>query len=223
MYSEVKTIEIEGKDIEIITALPKRINNLFITCTSKNIPGISRIFDYRNLMFFYPILMKRLSWKIKSYQPNYILVSSFAIAKNIDQCKTNTKSKNPAHISLYLHSPMQYIRSHYDEYTHKLKGFKGRLFKSITPILRKRDLKYTQYDKIYANSQYTAQEAKKLYHIKSTVKYPKIKSEFLNEPIDNQSSEYYVCVGRLVRFVREVDTIIKLFNQTRKNLLIIGS
>jgi hypothetical protein len=56
--------------------------------------------------------MKVLSRKIRKYNPEKIIISSFAIAKNISV--PNIKKK------LYLHSPMQYIWSHYDEYTHKL-------------------------------------------------------------------------------------------------------
>ncbi|HCY21227.1 TPA: hypothetical protein DIC40_05255 [Patescibacteria group bacterium] len=73
-------------------------------------------------MFFYPLLMKIISRKIKRYKPNKILISSFAIAKNIQQCKTI--SKENIDTTLYLHSPMQYIRSHSQEYQQKLTGRK---------------------------------------------------------------------------------------------------
>jgi hypothetical protein len=67
--------------------------------------------------------MNILSYKIQKETPNHILISSFAVAKNINQCKT--KTENPkTKITLYLHSPMQYIWSHHEEYTGKLKGFK---------------------------------------------------------------------------------------------------
>ena len=44
---------------------------------------LSGVFDYRNLMVFYPRLMKLLSFKIKQRKPDEIQISSFAIAKNI--------------------------------------------------------------------------------------------------------------------------------------------
>jgi len=69
---------------------------------------------------------------------------------------------------------MQYIRSHYGEYTHKLKGRKGRLFKWTTPRLRKRDKKFTQFDEVYANSNYTAKLAKEIYGLDAKAKYPQI-------------------------------------------------
>jgi len=57
--------------------------------------------------------MKILSKKIKKRKPDYITISSFAIAKNITPI-----SGIP--MMLYLHSPMQYIWTHYDEYNEKL-------------------------------------------------------------------------------------------------------
>ena len=72
---------------------------------------LSSIFDYRNLIVFYPLFMKILSRKIKKRKPDEVQISSFAIAKNIDPIEVPT--------SLYLHSPMQYIRSHYEEYLGK--------------------------------------------------------------------------------------------------------
>ena len=61
--------------------------------------------------------MKILSKKIKKMHPDHIIISSFAIAKNITPI-----SGIP--MILYLHSPMQYIWTHYDEYNEKLKGIK---------------------------------------------------------------------------------------------------
>jgi len=92
-YSEVKSFSINNKEINIITALPKRLNIFFQRNSHKNLPILKQIFDYRNLIFFYPIIMKILSWKIKKYNPNEILISSFAIAKNIEQCKSSNKKK----------------------------------------------------------------------------------------------------------------------------------
>lgn len=118
---------------------------------------------------------------------------------------------------------MQYIRSHHEEYTGKLKGFKWRLFRKITKYLRKRDVQFTTYDTIRANSQYTADEAQKRYGFEAIVKYPKINPLFWEQHTITDPDNYFVCVGRLVRFVREVDVIINLFNKTKERLLIIWS
>jgi hypothetical protein len=121
LVSDTDTLTVNHSPLSVTTALPSRLNRFFLYCTSKKIPVLSSLFDYRNLIIFAPRLMKILSRKIQKYHPDAIHISSFAIAKNIDQCKNNNRSPLSVSRSLYLHSPMQYIRSHYEEYTQKLK------------------------------------------------------------------------------------------------------
>ncbi|MCF7835459.1 glycosyltransferase [Candidatus Gracilibacteria bacterium] len=216
LVSDTKYLQIGNHKINITTALPGRINQIFIYFTNNKFPILSNIFDYRNLIFFYPLLMKVLSKKIKKYKPDHITISSFAIAKNINipkGCKA----------MLYLHSPMQYIRSHYDEYSKKIKGFKGFLFKSIVKKLRKWDKKFTKFDSCYSNSNYTMQLAKEIYGINCQVKYPKLNNEYFDTKTSHNPMNYYVYVGRLVNFVRESDLVIKLFNKLQLPLIVIGS
>ncbi len=171
--------------------------------------------------------MKILSWKIKKHNPDHILISSFAIAKNIDQCRTtniwsNSKFKTQ-HSTLYLHSPMQYIRSHKQEYTKKITWWKWRLFKKIINKLQKRDLKFTNYNDVFSNSKYTQELTKKIYNIESKIKYPKISQMYFDEKIITKPKEYMICIGRVVKFVKEVDLIIKAFNEIWYPLIIIWS
>jgi glycosyltransferase involved in cell wall biosynthesis len=93
----------------------------------------------------------------------------------------------------------------------------------MVPRLRERDKKYTKFDKIYANSRYTANLAKELYNMKAQVWYPQIDEVFYHTPISEQSLPYYVYVGRLVAFVKECDLIIRLFDKLQKSLIMIGS
>ena len=225
IYSALETLEIDWKSYEIITALPKFLNTIFSYCWEHHIKFLSSLFDYRNLMPIYPLLMTILSNKIKHEHPNHILISSFAVAKNINQAKqTKFKTQHSTQkITLYLHSPMQYIRSHHEEYTGKLTGFKWRLFRNITQYLRDRDVQFRDYDTVRANSKYTAGEAKKRYGITAEIKYPQLNPLFLEEQSITEPDNYFVCVGRLVRFVREVDVIINVFNKTKERLLIIWS
>lgn len=119
---------------------------------------------------------------------------------------------------------MQYIWTHYDEYKEKLTGFKGKIFNRITPKLRKRDLKFTKFDKIYANSKYTAKVAEELYGMKNIeIKYPRIAKQFFVPAVQEIPQEYYVYVGRLVNFVRETDKIINLCNELKVPLIVMGS
>lgn len=160
--------------------------------------------------------MKILSYKVKKFEPDHIFISSFAIAKNITPI-SGIKT------TLYIHSPMQYIRTHYDEYNEKLTGLKGKIFHRIVPKLRKRDLKFTKFDKIYANSKYTAHEAEKLYGIHNiTVKYPIVTPKCFLPAVVETPQHYYLYIGRLVSFVREADKIIKLCNELKVPLIMMG-
>ena len=201
--------------IAITQALPLRLSKLFLYTKTHKIPILSSLLDYRNLMPLYPLLMKLLSLKIKKWKPDHILISSFAIAKNITPIPW-------VPTSLYLHSPMQYIWSHYEEYLNKFSGLKKQIFKFTASYLRKRDLKYTHFDQVICNSQYTQKLAEDIYHIKSSVIYPKIKDEYYFAGISPAPKPYFVCVGRLVNFVRECELIIQTFNALKLPLLMIG-
>lgn len=215
VVSDRDTLLIWEKKLSVTTALPSWLNNFFVFCTGKHIPLLSFLFDYRNLMFFYPVLLWYLSRKVKTYHPKKILISSFAVAKNISVPGVNTY--------LYLHSPMQYIWSHYDEYTQKLSGFKLKLFEWIAPKLRKRDQKPRTFDEVWANSQYTARLAKELYGLDAQVKYPQVNPLFFQASVDNNPQAYYIYVWRLTMLVKEVDRIIKLFNHFKLPLIIVWS
>lgn len=117
---------------------------------------------------------------------------------------------------------MQYIWSHYEEYLNKFSGLKKQIFKFTASYLRKWDLKYTHFDKVICNSQYTQKLAEDIYHIKSSVIYPKIKDEYYFAGISPDPKPYFVCVGRLVNFVRECELIIQTFNALKLPLLMIG-
>ena len=168
-------------------------------------------------MVFYPELMKILSRKIRKRKPDEIQISSFAIAKNITPIEWV-----PTY--LYLHSPMQYIWSHYEEYNKKLTGFKNKLFNLLVPRLRKWDKKYTNFTSVSCNSEYTKKLAEEIYWVKNAkIKYPKISDTYWFNGISHSPLPYCVYVGRLVNFVRETGVIIKLFNELKLPLIVIGS
>lgn len=87
MFSDKKELILQynAKDITIpiVTALPRRIFSLFVYFDKHKIFFLSKLLDYRNLMFFYPLLTRALKQKIKTHNPIYVYISSFAVAKNI--------------------------------------------------------------------------------------------------------------------------------------------
>lgn len=198
VFSNKKFIQINWKDIQIESV----ISNNFI---------INKIW-YRNLMPFFPILIKILSYKINKYKPDNCIISSFSIAKNID-FKWFKK--------LYLHSPMQYIWDHYDEYINKFSWIKQIIYKLCSKYLRVWDKKYTQFNEIVCNSEYTQTLAKKIYWIDGTIQYPQIQKEFLQTYPTQDIHDYYIYIWRLVKFVKELDKIINLFNHSNQKLLIV--
>ena len=205
------------RKFQVVESLPKWLSKIFLFCSKKHIPILSWIFDYRNLIVFYPEIMRILSRKIKRFWPERMVISSYAIAKNVkipQTCK---------HTKLYLHSPMQYIWSHREEYIWKFKWWKKKLFTWIIPRLQKRDKQFTKFDEVIFNSNYTAWLAKEIYWMEWKVKYPKIKDCFYLSTPSKEIQNYFVCVGRVVNFVREVGLIIKACNETKTNLLVIGS
>lgn len=212
LVSSEQHLETKHHRVKIQTMFPSRLNALF---ASNRQVRRKKIFDHRYIIAIAPICMRYMSKKIKQSHPDKIIISSFAIAKNIDIANIHT--------TLYLHSPMQYIRTHADEYKKKIQWIQWRLRTNIVPYLQKRDKKYTTFDKVYANSKYTAQTAKDIYNINSTVVYPQIDETFYNQQISTLPQAYYVYIGRLVRFVKELDRIILANNTLWFPLIIIGS
>jgi len=97
------------------------------------------------------------------------------------------------------------------------------VFKKITNRLRKWDQSYLCYDKVFVNSQYTADLALQLYGLKSDISYPKINPAFFEPSVEVVPHNYHLFVGRLTKLVRETDKIIRLFNEAKFPLLVMGS
>lgn len=201
VFSDKNFVEIDWKKIKI-NAL---IKNNFL---------ISKI-GYRNLMPFFPILTFFLWRKIKKYNPQKTIISSFAIAKNINTYNSISQ--------LYLHSPMQYIWDSYDEYIEKFQWIKKIIFILSAKCLRSWDKRFTKFSTVEFNSEYTQQLAKEIYNIEWKVKYPPIPQNYLNAEINTETKDYYIYIWRIVKFSKEVDKIIQLFNSTWDKLVIIWS
>lgn len=216
LISSEPSLDLGTEKIPVICSLPRWICQLFFFFQDHRIPVLSWLFDYRNLIFFAPVLMRTLSRKIDQYRPEHTVISSFAIAKNISVPAYSTSL-------LYLHSPNQYIHTHHDEYLHKLHGCKKLLFRWITQPLQQWDTQHRSYDSIMANSQYTADCAQQLYHLSAKVLYPRLSEAFFRAPIVTQPDDYFVYMGRLVRLVKEVDRILALFARNGQRLVVIWS
>lgn len=202
IFSDKEFLEVNWQKIKINTV----ISNNFL---------IEKI-DYRNFMPLFPLLTRLLSKKLKKFKPDKTIISSFAIWKNISIPFTNKITY------LYLHSPMQYIWDMYDENIKKLIFFKKIPYMICTRYLRIWDKKFINFDTIEYNSRFTQKLAKEIYWMKKwSVIYPQIDNKFIKQPISSESLDYFIFIWRLVKFSKQVDIIIKLFNQTGDNLLIL--
>ena len=226
MFSDKHFLIIDARKIPIITALPRWIFSTFVFFDKYKTPLFSKIFDYRNLMFFYPLLINRLRKKINAFHTDEVHISSFAVAKNVlplSSKKINSKNST-SKTFLRLQSPFMYIHNHFASNLAKLKFPIKQIYQFAASYLKPRDLQAREYTNMSTNSKYTSSLVKKIYGIaESTIEYPKLDNNFFTPAIQSQRSDYFVFVGRLVTFSKQVDIIIKAFNTLNLPLKIIGS
>lgn len=226
LYSDRETLEVQCDNgcvsIPIITALPQWLNRLFVWADMKKPRLISYFVDYRNLMPIFPILMRWLSKKLQhklQFENANILISSYAVAKNID-------IPDGVYREIYFHQPMHYIWTLYDEYVSHMSGRKQWLYRLVTPQLRKRDSQHRNYDRILANSLSTKEQIQHLYfpqcnpHI--TIVHPPIEERFFYESVQIQPDNYFFYINRLTKMFKHLDKIIHLCNIHHIPLIIAG-
>lgn len=225
LYSDRKVLDIHRDDdstlsIPIITALPRGINSIFSRVDRTKPRLLTYFLDYRNLMPFFPVLMKILSKKLARRLQNQdadILISSYAVAKNIDV-------PEGIHKEIYFHQPMHYIRPLYEEYVWYMKGWKQWLYKKITPGLRKRDARPRHYDVMYANSESTKQQIEDIYfpgqQVEIEVVHPPLEKDFFYESVVTTPDNYYFYINRLTKMFKHLDKIILLCNEFALPLII---
>lgn len=96
------------------------------------------------------------------------------------------------------------------------------LFRAIASRLKRWDMRERHYDQLFANSSFTAKLAKNIYGLECGVLYPAIAPLFWSHHFCVKTLDYFVYVGRLSNPIREVDHIVRLFNELGQKLIIIG-
>jgi len=241
LFSDASSVVIDNHTIPIHTPRWSWRNKVFVGS-----PDNPR--DHRIWFFLTPLLILRLSFKILYETPSVILISSFAVTKNIWLWQKHRWS-------IYLHSANQYVWSHYDEYRRILTGRKRRLFVLWAPLLRFRDSHtntWTQTPRILcmANSPDTKRRASKLYKRSSiSVVIPEVMPCYTNrgwskdnDLLAHASSlddsplprchpsipsswygNYLVVLGRVSRIIRHQDKILLHCQSRGIPLVIIGN
>lgn len=239
IISDKEELKYSDFDIEVKTTLPRWIFGVFKWFEKKQIPFLSKIFDYRNLMFFYPILIRWARLDIKKYNPDRVVISSFAVVKNI--LATRYRQDNNINTILYLHSPYMFLWNHFEKNRDKLNNFIWFFYNFAKKLQTNRDLKTIYTNEIKYNSFYTKSLIDKIYYGKVVVndnkyddnfiRYPKANQEYIDLNLDSgeiysnewNNSDYYIYIWRIVRFSKELENIVKLFDHNGRKLYIIWS
>ncbi len=163
---------------------------------------------FRYLLLLFPFIIRNI--KIEK-EVDVIISSSHAIAKGIRKSR-----KDQIHISYFQARNLKYIWSDYKLYFGKLRY----LFYPLILLMRKSDVRAAQNpDYIISNSNFVKEWVKKTYDRDSVVIYPPV--DLSNFKLEENKEDYYVAVGRLEPYKR-FDIIVKAFNKTNKNIIIIG-
>ncbi|MDA9356900.1 glycosyltransferase [Flavobacteriaceae bacterium] len=166
--------------------------------------------NFRYLFFFFPYFVKKIKVD-KSIE--LIFSSSFAVAKGI-------KKSNPSQIHI------SYIQARNQRYLWDKEGiYFGKTIKFLlSPILntlKKIDIKQaSKPDYLIANSRFVQKWIKENYKLDSEIIYPPVDVEKFK--LQKSKENYFVTACRLEPYKR-VDLIVKAFNKSNENLIIIGS
>ena len=162
---------------------------------------------------FLPIAIEQLDLR----QYDIILSSSHIVAKGV------LTTPEQLHIC-YCHTPMRFawdLTFDYLKYSSMGKGLAGLLTRYLLHRLRLWDVvSANRVDYFISNSQHTARRIWRCYRRQATVIYPPVNIErFKFQP---QKEDFYLTVTRLVGY-KQVELIVRAFNQLQLPLVIIGS
>lgn len=193
------------KDIDIRT-----------TYLQKLIPKVLR---YKHTLW--PVARAYAFRKLDLSEFDIIISSSSAESKSIKKTR-----KDQIHIS-YVHTPIRYYWSHYDEFRKEFSfGPLTPLIRPFIPLfvkwMRKKDLEsIAGVDIFIANSTITQKRIKEYYGKPSTVIYPPVNVKRFTPPPEGQRSGYIVW-GRHVPYKR-FDLAIEACNRLGRKLTVVGS
>lgn len=180
---------------------------------------LPRSLRYRHTLW--PVLRAFAFRKLDLSDYDIIISTSSAEAKAIRKTR-----RGQIHIA-YIHTPIRYYWSHYEEFRREFRF--GKLTPIIRPFIpslvrwmRKLDLdSVNNIDVFIANSTITQSRIKTYYHKPSTVVYPPVNVDRFTPP-PRTERHGLVMWGRLVPYKR-FDLAIKACNALKKDLTIIGS
>jgi len=173
-------------------------------------------FSKKHHRLFPPLMMLGVEQFNLDYY-DVVLSDSSSFAKNV------ITNPGTLHIT-YCHTPMRYGWDDCQYYTQQFNF--PRLIKKLVPPLmnyiRMWDYHGTNgVDHFVANSNFVASRIKKYYKRKATVINPPVNVELFSCSKDGQLGDYYLMVGRMMRYKR-MDLVIRAFNKMKLPLKIVG-
>ena len=174
---------------------------------------------YKHVLW--PTLRAKAFRKLDLSEFDIIISSSSAEAKAVRKTRPGQ-----VHIA-YIHTPIRYYWSHYEEFRREFKfGIFTPFIRPVIPYFVKRmrelDLESIKdIDVMIANSEVTQARIKKYYKRSSTVVHPPVDVERFTPPPKGERSGY-VLWGRHVPYKR-FDLAVEAANQLSAQLIIIGS
>lgn len=172
------------------------------------IPFAHRI--YRQLLPLYPLAVEQLD--LSEY--DLVLTSDSGPMKGTIVAPTAT------HIC-YCHAPMRYIWDQYHAYRRQLGGFSRAVYNLTSHYIRGWDrIAAQRVTQFVANSRCVASRIQQYYGRTSEVIYPPI--DVSAGYLSNYQDDYYLTVGRLVRYKR-IDLLIEACNRLGRRLKIVGT
>jgi glycosyltransferase involved in cell wall biosynthesis len=180
---------------------------------------LPKFLRYKHILW--PVLRAQAFRKLDLSEFDIIISSSSAEAKAVRKTRPDQ-----VHIA-YIHTPIRYYWSHYEEFKNEFKfGILTPIIRPVIPFfvkrMKKKDLASIEgVDILIANSTVTQERIKKYYKRPSTVIHPPIDVERFTPPPKGERSGY-ILWGRHVPYKR-FDLAIEACNQLGAELNVIGS
>lgn len=180
---------------------------------------LPKFLRYKHILW--PVLRAKAFRQLDLSEFDIIISSSSAEAKAIRKTRPGQ-----VHIA-YVHTPIRYYWSHYEEFKKEFKfGILTPFIRPVIPFfvkqMRKKDLaSIKDIDVLIANSTVTQERIKKYYHRPSTVIHPPVDVERFTPPPKGERSGY-ILWGRHVPYKR-FDLAIEACNRLGAELTIIGT
>jgi glycosyltransferase involved in cell wall biosynthesis len=190
------------------SALPPELQQRHITTSFlQRIPGARKF--HRHFLFLQPLALEQFDFS------HYDLV----ISSEAGPAKGVITPPGTCHIC-YCHSPMRYIWDMAPQYRREMNPFVGLIFSLTAHYMRLWDFASSRrVDYFVANSHYVASRIRKFYGLESTVIHPPV--DVSQGMVSGTPGDYYVTLGRLVRYKR-FDLAVRACTSLGRPLRIIG-